>query len=127
MPVLATIACPHCARAFEIEYVRLGAPTPCPTCGQVELAEVPKGGVYPRRDYEMTFRSFMQLISFEPYRREVSPFLRSMGLVLFGTDEDTFVEREDGTPVDPLEAHLQIQSDPQRQLDIYQVAMSVWR
>ena len=127
MPVLATVACPECAGTFEIEYVRLGAGASCPLCGQTVVAEVPKGGAYPMRDYEMTFRSFMQLISFEGYRGEVSPFLRSLGFALFGSQEDTLIEREDGTPVDPLEAHLQIQGDTQSQRDIYQVAMSVWR
>lgn len=127
MSVLATVACPHCDRDFQIEYVRLGAVAPCPSCSQPGIAEVPKGVGYPRRDYEMTFRSFMRLISFGAHREEVGPFLRTCGVVLLGTEEDTRLEREDGTPVDPLEAHLEIQSDPRRQRDIYQVAMSVWQ
>lgn len=127
MPVLATVACPHCEATFELEYVRLGAVAPCPSCGQHGIADVPTGGAYPRRDYEMTFKSFMQLVSFEPYRDKVGPFMRMCGLVLLGLEEDTRLERQDGTPVDMLEAHLELQSDEQSQRDIYQVAMSVWR
>ena len=127
MAVLVTVACPQCSGTFETEYVRLGAGVTCASCGQMVVAEVAKGAAYPMRDYEMTFRSFAQLISFEPYRKEVAPFLRTCGFALFGTDEDTLIERENGTPVEPLEAHLEIQGDPQRQRDIHQVAMSVWR
>jgi len=79
------------------------------------------------RDYEMTFKSFMQLISFEQYRDTVGPFMRMLGLIVLGTDEDTRLERQDGTPVDFLDAHLEIQSERRSQMDIYQVAMSVWR
>lgn len=127
MSVRATVACPHCDQTFQLEYVRLGAVAKCPVCGQEGIAKVPRGGVYPKRDYEMTFQSFMQLISFGPYRKEVGPFLRACGLVVLGFDEDTRLEREDGTPVDMLEAHLGIQADLQRQRDVYQVAMRVWR
>lgn len=127
MPVVVTVACPHCSATFEIEYIRLGAAAPCPTCGQVDVAEVPVGGTYPMRDYEMTFRSFMQLISFEPYRKEVEPWLLSRGLVPGEPGHATTLIRTDGMPVEPLDAHLEIQADPHAQREIYQVAMSVWR
>jgi len=127
MPVLATVACAHCDHTFDIEYVRIGAVAPCPSCGEPGIAEVPKGGAYPMRDYEMTFKSFMLLISFEPYRDKVGPYMRMLGLIVLGYDEDTRLERQDGTPVDLLEAHLEIQGERQSQIDIYQVAMSVWR
>ncbi len=127
MPVLATVACPHCHHTFDMEYVRLGALAPCPSCKAPGIADIPRGGTYPMRDYEMTFRSFMQLISFEPYRDKVGPFMRMMGMIVLGYDEDARLERQDGTPVDPLEAHLELQTGEQSQRDIYQVAMSVWR
>lgn len=127
MSVLATVACPHCDADFEIEYVRLGAAAPCPSCGEVGVADVPVGGRYPVRDYEMTFRSFVQLVSVEPYRREVEPFLLSRGLHPSQPGPETSLIRSDGRPVDLLEAHLEIQADPHAQREIYQVAMSVWR
>lgn len=127
MPVLATVACPRCDAEFETEYVRLGAAAPCPSCGQVVVAEVPVGGRYPVRDHEMTFKSFEHLISFEPYRKEVEPFLLSRGLHPSQPGPGTTLIRSDGRPVDLLEAHLEIQSDPHAQREICQVAMSVWR
>jgi hypothetical protein len=127
LSVLATVACPYCDTEFEIEYVRLGAAGPCPFCGEVGVAEVPAGGRYPMRDYEMTFRSFVQLISFEAYRKEVEPFLLSRGLHPNEPGPHTSLIRSDGRPVDLLEAHLEIQSDPDAQREIYRVAMSVWR
>jgi hypothetical protein len=53
--------------------------------------------------------------------------MRMMGLIVLGTDENTRLERQNGTPVDPLEAHLEIQGHERSQRDIYEVAMSVWR
>ena len=57
----------------------------CPSCKEPGIADVPKGGAYPMRDYEMTFKSFMQLISFEPYRDKVGPFMRMCGLIVLGS------------------------------------------
>jgi sarcosine oxidase delta subunit len=127
LAVLATVACPYCDAEYEIEYVRLGAPSKCPACGEAGVAEVPVGGRYPMRNYEMTFRSFEQLISFEPYRKEVEPFLLSRGLHPSQPGPDTTLIRATGEPIGLLEAHLEIQSDPYAQREIYQVAMSVWR
>ena len=127
MAVVITVACPYCDSEYEIEYVRLGAPSKCPACGQSGVAEIPAGARYPMRDYEMTFRSFAQLISFEPYRKEVEPFLLSHGLHPSQPGPDTSLIRSDGSPIDLLEAHLEIQADPHAQRAIYQVAMSVWR
>jgi len=127
MPVLTTVACPYCDAEHEMEYVRLGAPSKCPTCGELGVAEVPAGARYPARDYEMTFRSFEQLVSFEPYRKEVEPFLLSRGLHPSAPGPHMSLIRADGSPVGLLEAHLEIQADPYAQREIYQVAMSVWR
>lgn len=127
MPVLATVACPYCDAEYQIEYVRLGASSKCPACSETGVAEVPVGARYPMRDYEMTFRSFAQLVSFEPYRKEVEPFLLSRGLHPSQPGPETSLIRSDGRPVDLLEAHLEIQADPHAQREIYHVAMSVWR
>lgn len=127
MPVVVTVACPYCDAEYEMEYVRLGAAGACPSCGEIGVAEVPPGGRYPMRDYEMTFKSFAQLVSFEPYRKEVEPFLLSRGLHPSMPGPETTLIRSDGRPVDLLEAHLEIQHDPHAQREIYQVAMSVWR
>ena len=106
----------------------LGSSVECPACGASVIPEVPVGTNYPITSYEITFRDFCQLLTYPPHRPHVLPFLREW----FGYDAPLVpggfsILTADGSAVPPLAVHQRIQSDAQRQYDLYQTAMSLWR
>lgn len=120
--------CPACGGMVEIPYILLGAPIVCPSCGKTAVPEVPVGTVYPRTEYEITFRDFQQLLSNSSYRPSIGELLvRWFDYEVRVKGETAVVRSRRGQAVDLLELHPQIQEDSAKQHAIYKTAMAFWR
>ena len=125
--MVATV-CPDCDASILTQYILLGAPMTCESCGHTVVPKVPTGTSYPIIEYELTFGDFMQLLSDPACRPSVSPVLeRWFGYRVRPTGDGVEIQTPDGSPAHALDVHLRIQADRQKQYDIYQTAMSLWR
>ena len=120
--------CPECKSKFAVEYLRLGAPLSCPSCGTTIVPEIPIGTEYPRTEYEITFADFRQLLNQSEYRDVVGELLsRWFGCEMAGEGEFAVVISKNRDPIDILDLHLHIQTDSEKQRELYRTAMSLWR
>lgn len=80
--------------------------------------------------YEMTFPNFERLISYpDPaYRKSVAPLLKSwFNYEICDEECGTRVYSPVGEAIDLHALYELIQSDPKKQYELYQCAMSLWR
>jgi hypothetical protein len=111
-----------------MEYRRLGCEVSCAACHVVAAARVPVGGSYPATQWELNFRDFLALTRDDASRRLLAPLLNAwFGFSLEQVGERVRILDAAGRAQDPLDVHLQIQDDSDKQLTIYQTAMSLWR
>ena len=76
----------------------------------------------------VTFDDFRQLVAYPPYRSSIGALLRDWyGYEIVGSEKDAVVRSPAGEVIDLGVLHEAIQSDPQKQYDLYQRAMSLWR
>jgi hypothetical protein len=77
--------------------------------------------------YEVTFKEFCQLISYEPYRRAISALLKDWyQYEIVGHDETAVIRSASDQPVSIEVLHQRIQGDPAKQYQLYQAAMTLW-
>ena len=77
--------------------------------------------------YRVTFDDFRNLIAYPAYRSSIGAFLREWyGYEIVGVERDAVVRSPTGDVVDLGELHAAIQSDPRKQYDLYQRAMTLW-
>jgi hypothetical protein len=77
--------------------------------------------------YKLSGEQFMSLISDQSYRSVVAPVLRRwFAYEIVGFGQHTSV-RSAGGPVDLDQLHKTIQADPNRQNELYQTAVRLWR
>ena len=78
--------------------------------------------------YQVTFSDFCRLVS-DPYcQPSIAPLLRRwFSCEIEGERKAAVVRAPDGRRLDLAELHKIIQSDPQKQYDLYQEAMTLWR
>jgi hypothetical protein len=120
--------CQSCRYPITIEYARLGAAAWCPHCLRPTVPEVPVGGSFPPSGYQITYRDFCRLLEDHDSRLAVAPLISDWyGFQIERAGPNTLVRGKDGIPVDRLWLHLEIQADSGRQVELYQVAMSIWR
>jgi len=82
----------------------------------------------PATQHELTFADFWQLLHNPHYRRTTAELLAEwFGHEVGGEGQSPVVTSRDGLSVDPVDLHLRIQSDPEKQQALYQTAMSLWR
>ncbi|HVG24695.1 MAG TPA: hypothetical protein VND45_11115 [Thermoanaerobaculia bacterium] len=124
----APTECPYCKAADQIDYIRLGAPMSCRNCLRDSIARVPEGTSYPITEWHMQYGDFLQLIGDDAYRTTIEPLLvRWFGYALRGTKGETLIVNGANEAIDPLWLHLRIQDDAEKQYQLYQTAMSLWR
>ena len=128
MPAVVDVAGAGCGHRFRIEYRRLGASVPCPTCGRTSVPAVPSGGTYPLSGWEITFTDFRQLVEDVHNRSAVEPLLAKwFGYRISGHDAKATILDARGSPIEPLALHLRIQDDDAMQQSLYRTAMTLWR
>jgi hypothetical protein len=77
--------------------------------------------------YRVTFEDFRNLIAYPAYRSSIGALLHDWyGYEIVGVESDAVVRSPTGG-VDLGALHEAIQSDPQKQYDLYQRAMTLWR
>ena len=86
------------------------------------------GQSIPTHGYELTFQDFCQLIE-DSYNRSVThPRIAKLLNCTVALLDGRFVLQQAGGALIPFEvAHFLLQSDPIKQRDLYNMAMSVWR
>lgn len=118
---IVEVLCDHCSFRFLSGYRLIGTTAPCRRCSRSTVVSVVAGAALPYTGYEITFNDFMQLV-----RNESSP-----QHLLAGWTRDLEKHRIDltltNTTSDWLAIHLLIQNDPEKQYELYQMAMSLWR
>jgi hypothetical protein len=78
--------------------------------------------------YRVTFEDFQQLISNPQWQSGVVPLLRDWFQYEIAGERRTAVVRSaDGQVIDLEALHQRIQADPQKQYELYQNAMDLWR
>jgi hypothetical protein len=90
----------------------------------------PPDGYDPSRGsgYRLTREQFSQLTSGAKYRPFVAPLLRRwFGIELVDVDSGTTFRAADHAVVDAGTVYASVQSDPKKQYELYQFAMSWWR
>lgn len=127
MPVVRA-QCPNCQSPIDVEYVWLGAPTTCGTCGRTDVPFVAVGTMMPVTRWELTFADFTQLLAARAGRTRLDGLLGNWyGYSIRGYDGDSTVHSSIGAQIDPIALHEWIQRDPDKQLELYQMAMDLWR
>lgn len=127
MPVVSA-RCPNCQSPVDVEYVWLGAPATCATCGRSAVPFVPVGTILPVTRWELSFDDFTQLLASSAGRTRLSSLLGNWyGYSITGDDKDSVVQSSIGAQIDPVTLHEWIQRDPDKQLELYQMAMDLWR
>lgn len=67
-------------------------------------------------------------IAYPPYRPSIGALLRDWyGYEIAGSESDAVVRSPAGDVIDLGALHAAIQSDPQKQYDLYQRAMTLWQ
>jgi hypothetical protein len=78
--------------------------------------------------YRVTFDDFRNLLAYPSYRSSIGALLREWyGYEIVAVESDAVVRSPTGDVVDLRALHEAIQSDPQKQYDLYQRAMTLWR
>ncbi len=78
--------------------------------------------------YRVTFDDFRNLVAYPPYRSSIGALLRNWyGYDIVGTEREAVVRSSAGDVIDLHALHAAIQSDPPKQYDLYQTAMTLWR
>jgi hypothetical protein len=118
--------CASCSAPLDTPYILLGASTRCGACGQVVVPKLV--GVPGTHGVEISFGSFVQLLTHEAYRERALPRVAS-----WFPEVDTVVQAgERPAPGSAAEAellriHRAIQGDRSRQGALYNLAMGLWR
>lgn len=120
--------CPECSETIAVPYVLLGVPRSCSFCGQTVVPKVPVGAAYPTTRFELTFLDFEQLIRANDRKHEIGRLLaRWFDYEILGVGDASKVRSREGEEVDIVELHQIIQKDPEKQRQVYGVAMDLWR
>lgn len=123
-----TTKCQNCGAEFQTEYQRIGAPIFCTNCLHDTVPQIPNGTQIPSTEWEITYKDFRQLVEYKPYRSDIAPLLNGwFGYQLSGDGPDTLIINTNMEAIDPLWLHLKIQNDANKQHELYQTAMSLWR
>lgn len=78
--------------------------------------------------YGITFHEFRSLISDPAYQPPIRALLHEWyGYEIVGIEDEAIVRSPEGVSVDERALYETIQSDPQKQYDLYQSAMTLWR
>jgi hypothetical protein len=78
--------------------------------------------------YRVTFGDFRHLIASPSAQPAIAALLQPwFGYDIVGQHETALVRSPQGQTVDLEALHHLIQSDPQKQFELYQAAMSLWR
>ena len=124
----AATVCPGCHAPIGTKYILLGVPVVCEACARTVVAKVPEGVPYPRTGYQVTFRDFYRLLADQASLAAVQSLIRNWfgyEVSLIGGNAD--IRASGGGQVEALDLHLLIQADREKQYDLYQAAMSIWR
>ena len=125
---LVKARCPVCQSSIDVEYVWLGAPTKCGTCGRTEIPIIPVGTVYPVTRWELSFSDFTQLLADQNGRSRINDLLaRWYGYTVAGEGRDPTIQSSIGERIEPIALHERIQGNPGNQYALYQLAMDLWR
>ena len=123
-----TTKCQHCGAEFQTEYQRLGVPVRCKDCLYDTVPQIPIGTLIPPHEWDLTYTDFRQLFQQALYRTENARLLDGwFGYKLSGDGPDTLIVNADTEAIDPLWLHLKIQGDANKQYQLYQTTMSLWR
>jgi hypothetical protein len=120
--------CSNCDAKINTKHYWEGLSIVCPNCGQPTELRYRKGQNIPNTEYSISFSDFKQLLTYEPYSKEVDPVVKKLlKCSIERTETGVKLTEEDGSLI-PLEvAHLEIQLDQKAQRLIYGTAMSQWR
>ena len=78
--------------------------------------------------YAVTLSDFRRLLADRAYQPEVKPLLKAwFGYAIEGEGLHTRIRSAEGAIVDAEALHHTIQTDPQKQYELYQTAMTLWR
>lgn|GEM_PF-2176773 len=120
--------CPHCDIENAAGYAWRGMTIRCPACLREITLQYRNGQSIPVQGYELTFHDFCQLVE-DSYNRSVThPAIAKLLNCTVALFDGRFVLQQSDGALIPLEAaHFLLQSDPTKQRDLYNTAMSVWR
>ena len=127
MPTPIGTVCPRCRGALTTEYARLGVAIRCPLCFQRVVPDILIGREIPPTGYQISYRDFLRLIEDPICRPSIAPLIDDwFAFTIEQTADDVFI-RHDVVAIDSLWLHLQIQSNPTQQRELYNAAMTLWR
>lgn len=102
-----------------------GAEVRCPECGEHTVPRIAVGTAITSHGYEQSFGDFRQFTMY--HVEEVAPLLRRwFGCELVKRESSVRIRTGDGADFHPLFLHALIQADPEKQYEIYQLAMNLW-
>ena len=136
IPRVAAV-CPQCGAEQIVEYVLLGATTPCAHYAAPVVLQRVRGRPLPNTWFAMTFTAFRRLVAYRDpesplpdlrlgsRRAQVQEVLERLGFRMEGDGDDARIVDASGTEVDPLAVHRAVQSDRQLQFQLYQIDMDI--
>jgi hypothetical protein len=78
--------------------------------------------------YKISLRDFRQLVSDPSWQQTTGRLLRDwFGYEIVGERSEATVRSAEGGAIDLSQLHSAIQADPQKQYQLYQAAMDLWR
>jgi len=120
--------CPHCDTENGAGHTWTGMKIRCPACLREIILAYRNGQSIGPTGWEVTFADFCRLID-DNYNSQVThPRIAQLLDCIIVPMEGRFVLRQQTGTLLPLEAaHFLIQSDPDKQRSLYDLAMDVWR
>ncbi len=120
--------CPSCSTEIDTPYMMLGASVTCSACKSLVIPRVESGTLFPNTGFEITFRDFVQLLTYEAYRTQVLSVVKEWEpTVEHLTDIDAEIGAGTAQEKALIVIHRKIQGDSVKQNKLYQTAMSLWR
>ncbi|MEO6002977.1 MAG: hypothetical protein ABIZ04_13435 [Opitutus sp.] len=122
------IKCQTCAAAIAAPHSKIGMRVQCPACGAPTVLTYEIGTRIPPNGWFLTFADFAQLFSDASYQTRIGEMIeRWFGCKIIIVDERVQFKRPDESLLIYEHVHDSIQADPEKQYQLYQAAMDLWR
>ena len=122
------IKCQHCPVEIAADYTKIGMSVDCPKCRARTELKYTIGSTIPLTGWSVSFSSFAQLLDDAAYCKRIGPMIEKWFdcEVQVATDGARLKKRE-GAFLVREHIHEAIQADGEKQYQLYQAAMDLWR